>query len=104
MYKYKYSVVLAALLAVYLIFPISAARAQIAPSATEMATGDVWTSREELIYVPREALELPYPVSPGDIEMATGDVLSSRKKPIYIPQEALVPTIVNDRATGQTNR
>jgi hypothetical protein len=54
-----------------LIFPISVVRAQIAPDAIEMATGDVWSSTEELIYVPREALELPTPISPGDMEMAT---------------------------------
>ncbi len=98
---YKCSVAPAALL---LIFLISAARAQIAPSANEMATGDIWPSREELIYVPQEALELPNPVSPGDIEMATGDVWPSRKNPIYTPQEALVPNNVDDQATGRTNR
>jgi hypothetical protein len=38
--------------------PISAA----APIASNnMATGDVWPSWEELVYVPREALELPDP-------------------------------------------
>jgi hypothetical protein len=38
---YKCSVALATLLLVHLIFPISAAHAQIAPSAIEMATGDI---------------------------------------------------------------
>ena len=41
---HKSSVVLAALLLVHLIFTISVVRAQIAPDAIEMATGDVWSS------------------------------------------------------------
>jgi hypothetical protein len=101
---YKCSVALAALLVVHPIFPICAARAQLAPGAIEMATGDVWPSREELIHVPQEALELPNPISPGDIDMATGDVLPARKKPIYTPREALVPNHMDDQASGPTNR
>jgi hypothetical protein len=89
-------VALAALLAVHLIFSSSPAPAQTAPSGgTEMATGDVWISRGERIYVPREALELPRTLSPGDIEMATGDVWISRDKPIAAPQQVLAPDIVH---------
>jgi hypothetical protein len=91
----KGSVTSVTLLAVHLIFSISAAPAQTSPGNAEMATGDVSTSRGERIYVPREALELPRTVPPGDIEMATGDVWLSRKKPIESPQEALTPDTVD---------
>jgi hypothetical protein len=63
----KCSVGLAALPVVYLIFPISAATAQ-----SEIPTGDVWPSREDRVYVPREALELPDTIAPGDAEIAPG--------------------------------
>jgi hypothetical protein len=95
----KCSVGLAALPVVYLIFPISAATAQ-----SEIPTGDVWSSREDRVYVPREALELPDTIAPGDAEIATGDVWPSRKKQIQIPQEALVPNNVDDQASVRTNR
>ena len=52
----RYSPALAALFVVLLIFPISAASAQIAPGDVEMPTGDVWPSREERIYIPQNAL------------------------------------------------
>jgi hypothetical protein len=81
--------------AVHLIFLISAARAQTAPDGAEMATGDVWISRGEHIYVPREALELPKTISPGDLEMATGDVWLPRKKLTETPQEASAPDTVD---------
>src|ERR1700730_764199 len=51
-----YSAALAALFVVRLIFPISAASAQLAPGEVEMPTGDVWPSREERIYIPQNAL------------------------------------------------
>ena len=95
----KCSVGLAALIAVHLIFPTSAATAQ-----TEIATGDVWSSRKDRVYIPQEALELPDTIGPGDIEIATGDVWQSRKKRVQIPQEALVPNNVDDQASVRTNR
>src|ERR1700726_4615491 len=52
----RYSAALAALFFVRLIFPISLAFAQIAPGDVEMPTGDVWPSREERVYIPRNAL------------------------------------------------
>jgi hypothetical protein len=52
----RYSAALAALFVVCLILPISAASAQIAPGDVEMPTGDVWPSREERVYIPRNAL------------------------------------------------
>jgi hypothetical protein len=67
---YKHSVALAALLAV---LPISGAFAQTAPNTVGKATGDAWPLREELIYVPREALELPITSEPVEIEIAIGD-------------------------------
>ena len=88
---------LTALIVVYLIFPIPAANAQIE------AKGDVWSSREERVYIPQEALELPDAIAPGDIEMATGDVWPSRKKQMQIPQEALVPNNLDNQA-ARTNR
>ena len=94
---YKGSGRLVALIVVYLIFPIPAANAQIE------ATGDVWSSREERVYIPQEALELPDAIAPGDIEMATGDVWPSRKKQMQIPQEALVPNNLDNQA-ARTNR
>lgn len=93
------SLALTALLPIQLFLPTSAP-AQTA--SNDMATGDVWPCQEELIYVPREALEVPDAVSPGDNEIATGDVWPSRKKPI--PQEALAPTAVDARAPGTTPR
>jgi hypothetical protein len=95
----KRSVALAALIAVHLILPISAASAQ-----AEMATGDVWSSREDRVYVPQEALELPDPIAPDDIEIATGDVWPLRNKQIQVPQEALVPNNVDDQASVGTSR
>ena len=68
------SLALTALLPIQLFLPTSAP-AQTA--SNEMATGDVWPSQEELIYLPREALEVPDAVSLGDIKIATGDVWPS---------------------------
>jgi hypothetical protein len=62
-----------------LIWPTFGALAQTAPNGAEMATGDVWRSREELIYVPREALELPNASETGETELATGDVWPTSK-------------------------
>jgi hypothetical protein len=98
---YKHAGAFTALLALHLIFPISSALAQTASGTAEMATGDVWSSREELTYVPREALELPDAVSPGDIEIATGDVWPSRKKTIFILQQALEPNDADAHASGR---
>jgi hypothetical protein len=95
----KCSLSLAALIVVHLICPISAATAQ-----TEMATGDVWPSREDRVYVPQEALELPDTIAPGDMDIATGDVWPSRKKQIQVPQEALVPNDVDGQTSARTNR
>src|ERR1700686_5737944 len=52
----RYSAALAALFVVRLIFPISAASAQIAPGDVEMPTGDVWPPRKEWVYIPQNAL------------------------------------------------
>jgi hypothetical protein len=52
----RYFVALAVLFVVRVIFPISVASAQIAPGDVEIPTGDVWPSREERIYIPRNAL------------------------------------------------
>jgi hypothetical protein len=51
----RYFVALAVLFVVRVIFPISVASAQIAPEDVEIPTGDVWPSREERIYIPRDA-------------------------------------------------
>ena len=52
----RYFVALAVLFVVRVIFPISVAPAQIAPEDVEIPTGDVWPSREERIYIPRNGL------------------------------------------------
>jgi hypothetical protein len=74
------------------------------PNTTEMATGDVWSSREELVYVPREALELPDAASPADIEPATGDVWATPKSRDRLAQESGAPKIVQDQPPEQANR
>jgi hypothetical protein len=96
---YRHSVALAALSAAHLIFAISGAFAQTAPNTVEKATGDAWPSREELIYVPREALELPNASEPDEIEIATGDDWPSRTKQTGIPQPTLLPKIVGGPAS-----
>jgi hypothetical protein len=53
---YKGSGRLVALIVVYLIFPIPAANAQIE------ATGDVWSSREEPVYVPQRLWSCQMPL------------------------------------------
>jgi hypothetical protein len=97
-------VTMAALLLACLTLPIPGALAQIGPSTTEMATGDVWSSREELVYVPREALELPDAVSSTDVELATGDVWATPKSRDRLAQEPLAPKIVQDQTSDQANR
>jgi hypothetical protein len=64
---------------VCLILPAFGTNAQTVPNRPEMATGDVWPSREEPVYVPREALELPTAADTGEREMATGDVWPAAK-------------------------
>jgi hypothetical protein len=59
-----------------------------------IATGDVWPSREQHIYVPREALELPNPPQPGDLEIATGDVWHSRNN--TFTSERAIPSVVDE--------
>jgi hypothetical protein len=95
-------VILAALFLVCLTLP--GALAQAGPNTTEMATGDVWSSREELVYVPREALELPDAASPADIEPATGDVWATPKSRDRLAQESGAPKIVQDQPPEQANR
>jgi hypothetical protein len=95
-------VTMAALFFACLTLPISGALAQIGP--TEMATGDVWSSREELVYVPREALELPDAVSPADVGLATGDVWATPKSRDRLAEESLAPKIVQDQTPEQANR
>ena len=82
----------------------SRARAQTGSNTFDKAIGDVWSSREELVYVPREALELPDPVEPGDVEMATGDVLPTPKSRYHLPQQALVPKIESDKTPERASR
>jgi hypothetical protein len=92
---YQSSVAIAALLSLQLILPISAP-AQTGSNTFDKAIGDVWSSREELVYVPRKALELPDPVEPGDVEMAIGDVWPTPGNR-YHPQQALVPKIESNK-------
>jgi hypothetical protein len=89
----------AAWLAVHLVIPISAAPAQSGPRDGQMATGDAWSTREPLIYVPRDALELPDTMSPRDIEVATGDVWPFGTKPRVIAQEAAASKPVDDQTS-----
>jgi hypothetical protein len=98
---YRHSVAWAALLAV---LPISAAFAQTAPNTVEKATGDAWPSREELIYVPREALELPSASELVEIEIAIGDDWPSRRKQNDIPKQTLTPNLVEGQALGRARR
>jgi hypothetical protein len=94
----KSSVALIALLMISLTFPISRLSAQTHASDFGTAVGDVWSSREPYIYVPREAVELPNPDQLGDLELATGDVWPSRQN---TPESiGLAPAIVG----GQVNR
>jgi hypothetical protein len=81
----------------------SRARAQIASNTIEMATGDVWSSREELVYVPREALELPDNAELGELAMATGDVWPTPWNR-YHPQQALVRKIESNKIPEQASR
>jgi hypothetical protein len=97
-------VTMAALFFVCLTLPIPGALAQAGPNTIEMATGDVWSSREELVYVPREALELPDAVPPADVELATGDVWATPKSRDRLAQESLAPKIVQDQTPEQANR
>jgi hypothetical protein len=99
---YQSSAAFAALLSIQLNLPISAP-AQSGPTAIEIATGDVWSSREELVYVPREALELPSSVEPGDLEWATGDVLPTSKRRPPLPQQALVPKVESNKILDQVS-
>jgi hypothetical protein len=87
-----------------LILPIPGSLAQVGPITTEMATGDVWSSREELVYVPREALELPEPVSPADVELATGDVWATPKSRDRLVQESGAPKIAQEQMPEEANR
>jgi hypothetical protein len=65
---------------VCLILLTSGAPAQTAPNTPEMATGDIWPSRrEQPVYVPREALELPDAADTSGPEMVTGDVWPTSK-------------------------
>ena len=74
-------VVLQILLAALLVFLTSAVQAQTASRDDGMrALGDAWLFREELIHVPREALQLPDRSPPTDLESATGDDWPSRWK------------------------
>jgi hypothetical protein len=82
------------LVAVHLLLFVSIAPAQTV-TADKMATGDVWSSREEPIYTPREALELPNAALLGDLDVVTGDVWPSRKGQSRIPEEGLTPTAQN---------
>jgi hypothetical protein len=59
-------------------------------------------AREDRVYVPQHALELPNDITSDDIEIATGDVWPSRKK--QIPQKALEPNNLDDHAYMRTNR
>jgi hypothetical protein len=97
-------VILAALFLVCLTLPIPGALAQAGPNTTEMATGDVWSSREELVYVPRQALELPEAVSPADVELTTGDVWATPNSRDRLAQESGAPKIVQDQPLEQANR
>jgi hypothetical protein len=97
-----YSSVPRILLVVQLMFPISSVPAQTASSDVEMATGDAWSSRKELIYVPQEALELPTAIATQGAIIPAGDAWPSPKKDI--PQEALASDIVGDQASERPNR
>jgi hypothetical protein len=98
----RHSVALAALSAAHLIFPISGVFAQTAPNT--VVTGDAWPSREELIYIPREALELPNPSELDEIEIVTGDDWPSRRKQNDIRKQTLTPNLVEGQALGRTHR
>jgi hypothetical protein len=87
-----------------LILPIPGSLAQVGPNSTEMATGDVWSSREELAYVPREALQLTDPVSQPDPELATGDVWATPKSRGRLAQESQAPIIAQQPLPEKANR
>ena len=77
----KRRMVLQILLAALLVFLISAVQAQTAPGDdNKTALGDAWLFREDLVHVPREALQLPDRSPPTDLEAATGDDWPSRWK------------------------
>jgi hypothetical protein len=95
---------MAALFLASLILPTPGSLAQVRPNTIEMATGDVWSSREELVYVPREALELPDAVSPADVELATGDVWATPKSRDRLVQESGAPKIAQEQMPEEANR
>jgi len=101
---YRGSVASAALLVLYLIFQISAAPAQTSPASSGMATGDVWSSREEPVYVPQRALELPGPLAPSNLDVATGDDWPSRMKESRAPREVPAPNIADRQGGRRTSR
>jgi len=80
---------------------VPASLEQTVPEDHKMATGDVWSSREALIYVPQEALELPHTVPPSDIEMGTGDAWPLERQRSSIPQEVPARGPVEYRASKQ---
>jgi hypothetical protein len=80
------------LIAVHLLLFVSVAPAQTVTGDDKMATGDVWSSREEPIYTPRE---LPNAALLSDLDAATGDVWPSRKGQSRIPEKGLAPTAQN---------
>jgi hypothetical protein len=82
----------ASLVAVHLLLFVSIAPAQTVTGNGKMATGDVWSSCEEPIYTPREALELPNATLLRDLDVATGDMWPSRKGQSRIPEPGLTPT------------
>jgi hypothetical protein len=90
---------MAALLAAHLM-AIPGATAQPAPADPMIATGDVWPTREEPTYVPREALELPKAITPSEMEMATGDIWPSRRGQSNNSQDGLTPTAEKDQASA----
>jgi hypothetical protein len=83
------------LVAVHLLLFLSIAPAQTVTGDDKVATGDVWSSREEPTYTPREALELPNAALLSDPDVVTGDVWPSRKGQSRIPEEGLTPTAQN---------
>jgi hypothetical protein len=77
-----------------LVSPQSVAFAQTAREAVAMPTGDVWALREEYLYMPREAVELPQEHTRS--EMATGDLWALKG------QQA--PRTVDDQVQGRSTR
>ena len=77
-----------------------AAFAQTAREAVAMPTGDVWALREEYIYMPREAIELPGEHARPD--MATGDLWALKVK--QSATSASAPRTVDDQVQGRSTR